>query len=107
QVAAVAACVLAILMEGRGLRPLFDGLIVLGVYQVQGTMVDNVVGVIFVMGNAIWGALLALVIWVGTLVVPRLRRTLQDPAAQVIGFSLIATLATLIQFQKRPYPHYA
>ena len=105
----VAALVLlgAVLLEGHGLIPLRIGLGAVGQYEVVGSFGGNVRALIGRAGVAGWLALIALVLWSATAAIPRLRHIHAEPWVAIVSFSLIASLATLAQFSKRPYLHYA
>jgi len=97
----------AILLEGEGLRPIREGLVGIGQYEAHGSLLGNLRGVVYQMGFAGLGGLVALLLWVATLVMPRLRPMHREPWTAIVGFSLFASLATFLQFSKRPYLHYA
>jgi hypothetical protein len=48
----------------------------------------------------------AFAVWLGLALVPRLRSSLAEPWAQVLGFTSLAGLAGLTLFTKRGYAHY-
>jgi hypothetical protein len=106
-IAATAVFLIAILFEGEGLRPIRDGIGLLAQYDTEGSFYDNLRLVVRRIGLPALGAMLALLLWGGTLMIPRLRRIHSEPSAAIVGFALLASAASFIQFSKRPYAHYA
>jgi hypothetical protein len=105
---AVFVLLVAVLAEGRGLLPLSIGLTALSEYSSQGTLVSNLK---WVWQNLGAGLQLIFVISLSAFCIVattrRRREILFTPWFRVAIFLIVAALASLIQFQKRPYLHYA
>jgi len=105
----VAACcvfLVALLLEGHGLDPLISGLRAVEEYATLGSFTANVTRQAKLAGPAGWFVLLALYAWIAILGSSFTSGTRQPPWVAVVGYSLIAALATLAQFTKRDIPHY-
>lgn len=96
----------AILFEGRGLAPVLNGLTLVAQYEARGVGFDNLRGAITQLGIAGCWWFFACLFWVGTFVVPMLRKEHAEPWAAVAGFAVCASVATTVQFFTRPYLHY-
>lgn len=105
--AALAVFLVAVLLEGRGLEPLRIGLGLVGQYGAEGSLPANLPALAKQTGAAAWLVLIALFFWIVMLGSAFANGIRQEPWVMVVGFSLIAALATLLQFTKRPYFHYA
>ncbi len=108
-VGAAATCVflIALLLEGRGLAPLRIGLGLATGYEAEGSLTTNLPVLARQAGAVTWLILLAAFIWLvmlGSAFATGLR---QDPWVSIVGFCLLAALATTAQFSKRAYLHYA
>jgi len=107
-VPASAACVLflALLLEGHGLAPMIIGLWHVMEYEPLGSFVKNLPRLGRQAGPAVGLFLLALFLWAAVLASSFSRAVRQTPWATIVGFSLLAAIATFIQFSKRSSPHY-
>lgn len=104
--AALTVLILAILLEGHGLQPLFVGLRAVEEYATLGAFAPNVARMARLGGLAGWFALVTLYLWLALLAAGIATGERQAPWASIVGFSLVASLATLPQFAKRDIPHY-
>lgn len=103
--AAIGTFVLAVLLEGHGMAPVLSGIRAVGEYEPIGSLAENlqrpaqlasVAGVFFAIILLVWFAISGFP--------GNVRRS---PWFALAGFSVLATLATLIQYAKRDTPHYA
>lgn len=103
-IAAIGTFVLAILLEGHGLVPLRIGLRAVGEYAVTGSLPENLQRPVEMAGLASVFFATVLLVWIAISKFPR--GTRRSPWVAVAGFSLLAVLATLVQFVKRDFLHY-
>jgi len=106
-VAAAVVLVGALLLEGKGLLPVRVGLGLPARYESIGSFAANVQAMLLAMGSAQWVTLIALVAWAASLAIRSLRSMHSEPWAAIVAFCWLASLASLAQFEKRPYLHYA
>jgi hypothetical protein len=106
-VASLVVFMATIMSEGEGIAPLTIGLGRVRTYVAEGSLWQNLGMMVAGCGMAGWVASLAALFWFATLAIPRLRAIHREPWMAVVGFSVVAGLATLLQFSKREYLHYA
>lgn len=102
---------LPVLGEGRGLVPAQRGFLSFSDYDSHGTWLGNLWNVART-DPSVWVALLLCAGGIATLWIRRRERAAAgerslEPAEAVLLFSLLAFAFSLIQFQRRPYLHYA
>lgn len=97
----------AVLFEGDALRRLAVGTDMAMTYDVRGGLVSNLLSVARRAPPLAALTLIALMTHMVLLLEPRLRPQLSEPWAAIAGFALYGALATLAQFSKRAYGHYA
>ncbi len=105
--AALVILLVAVLLEGQGLEPLRIGLGLVGQYAAEGSLPANLPALAKQTGPATGFVAVTLFFWIAMLGSAFASGARQAPWVAVVGFSLIAALATLLQFAKRPYFHYA
>lgn len=104
--AAICIFLAALLLEGHGLEPLRIGLGSIGQYDASGSIYSNLAALFKQLGIAFWFVLLAFFLWIAMLGSSVFSGVRQEPWMAVVGFALIAVLATTAQFAKRSYFHY-
>lgn len=98
--------IIAMLLEGHGLAPLHAGLHAVREYEAHGSLTKNLLRLAGNSGSVVWFVLAALYFWTAILGSSFTGGARQAPWISVVGYSLIAALATFTQFAKREYPHY-
>ncbi len=110
-VVAIITLVVAVLMEGKGLEPFRIGLLLVEDYHTYGSWISNLNVLAKRDETALYVGVLIVLVWLGLLIGSRRWqlgwRLVGQPWFELVGFCTIAGLATLIQFQRRPYAHYA
>jgi hypothetical protein len=105
-VAAVAAFVGLILVEGHGFTPIAVGWARAREYGGQSGFLEHIVA-LGLASSLLWpGAVAALIAWVGLTARARTRTLDDSPALAILGFAGVAGLTTAVQFAWRGYGHY-
>ncbi len=104
---AASVLLVGILAEGRGWLPLQQALNMLTTYPAEGSWVRNLY--VQLRGDeslAVVGLMVGLGVVAILFSAPRRRQLVGTPWLEVVGYCLVASVATLLQFRTRPYGHY-